>query len=48
MSKPTKKTRLPDPAVTAFLFVQKLTGQPPVEDKPKPKAKVKKKPAKSG
>ena len=46
MNKPTKKPRLPDPAVTAFLFVQKLTGQPPVEDKPKPPPKVKKTPAK--
>ena len=46
MSKPTKKRRMPDPNVTAFLFVQKLTGQPPkaeTEDKlkaeRKPKAK---------
>ncbi len=46
MSKPTKKQRLPDPAVTAFLFVQKLTGQPHVEDKPKPATNGKKKPAK--
>ncbi len=44
MSKPTKKRRLPDPNVTAFLFVQKLTGQPPkVEKEEKGKGKPKRK-----
>ena len=46
MSKPTKKPqkprvpRLPDPNVTAFLFVQRLTGQPPVKAEEKPKVNL--------
>ena len=44
MSK-SKKPSLPDPNVTAFLFVQRLTGQSPKTDE-KPKAKPKRKPPK--
>lgn len=47
MSKPTKKPktprtpRLPDPNVTAFLFVQRLTGLPPVKGVETPEASPK-------